>query len=169
MWRAWAIVGLALLVQTTIACGGIVVDEQPAPERVCPDDASIHFQRLDGPWACARADGPAGFVFSDETSWREWWSAHTTCEDDAPAMRFEEALLIGVFLQGECEYSGCDDVVPVVRTLHRDGCTLRVRSRPPSAESLGPCRACVQPREFVRIERVLVEGVDDVVFEGFSP
>jgi len=158
-----------VMVVVPLGCGGIVVDEQPAPERTCPGDISLHFQRIDGPWVCLSADEPKGLVFSDEESWREYWAGHSTCDGGPPAVPFDEAMLIGVFLRGECEYTGCESVVPIVRALRRDGCTLRVMTQPPSLESLGPCRGCVQPREFLRVERVLLEGVDEVVFEGLSP
>jgi len=169
MRRACAYLGMVMAVETQVGCGGVVVDEQPAPERTCPADASLHFRRSAGPWACLSADGPQGLVFSDEESWREYWVAHTTCDDEAPAMPFDEALLLGIFLEGDCEYSGCESVVPIVRTLVRDGCTLRVMTQPPPTNSLGPCNACVQPREFLGVERLLLEGVHEVVFEPLSP
>jgi hypothetical protein len=87
----------------------------------------------------------------------EQWHAH--CGPGEPTVDLSREIVVSYALEGDCAYSGCTEAVPLITAMTKHGCTLVVEVREVAPGELGPCRACVQPRDVVLVDQSDAAGV----------
>lgn len=110
-------------------------------------------------------------VFDTQDAWDAFWPPNTSCFDDAgdprppPTIDFDRRILVAIWLEGDCTYSGCPDPpLELVERIELVGDRAIVRTRPVDPADLGLCHVCFQPSEFVTVARTDL-GAAHVTFE----
>lgn len=97
-------------------------------------------------------------VINTESEWLNLWQLYWNLLDGTgnktppPEINFEENMVVGVFWDTNCDYSGCSNESPSIKDIYILGDTLFV-----SVDELvdfGPCDACVLPLHLVQLEKL---------------
>ena len=97
-------------------------------------------------------------VINTESEWLNLWQLYWNSFDSfgnktpSPEINFEENMVVGVFWDTNCDYSGCSNESPSIKDIYITGDTLFVFVD--VVVDLGPCDACVLPLHLVQLEKL---------------
>lgn len=160
----------ATLLSLVIGCSASKTSE------TAEEGERIRFFRVaDGFVECFQTTEAENRLFDTKAEWEDFFSANVTCQTSdgtpsaAPVFDFDRYVLVMTLLGGECDYSGCGSIFPLVDGMVVEEGQLKIFTREPYPEELLTCLACVQPRELVLVERPAIDGLPtEFIHDGRS-